>query len=333
MGGSPATVRLGPPAKCAKPMAMVRPVAAVLVLALGAAGCGRKAPPPTPAPADEPKPGLAAAAQAPSAIQPSNMARPDPPGSGPCGALGCLKFPTALGAFQFVMTHEPLVLAIGEAHAQQGTEGIASSTKRFADELLPTLKGRSESLVLELWLASPSCGKVVETVRRQQKPVTETQAKSNPNEMIALGDRANALGIRPLPLKPSCADYAPIAAAGADAVPAMLELIARLSREKLAALAATAAPGSLVLAYGGAMHNDLAPAAGRERYTFGPALSQATAGRYVELDLIVGDYVKDAEPWSRLPWVSHYLTLGKSDATILYRPTPGAFVMVYPRTR
>ncbi len=254
-----------------------------------------------------------------------------------CGALACLSFPAPLDAFRYVLAHEPRVLAIGEAHAQRANEGtgVASSTKRFTEALLPELAGKASGLVLELWLGEPKCGKVVEQVREQQKPVTQGQAKTNPNELVALGDRAYALGVRPFPLKPSCEDYAPIADAGDDAVLRMLELIERLSEERMKALLrapidAGARPG-LVVAYGGALHNDVAPAPGKEGFSFGPAMVHATEGRYVELDLIVGDFVRDDGPWAALPWTKTYLATAPTPRTLLYRLGPMSFVMIFPR--
>lgn len=263
---------------------------------------------------------------------------PVPAGVARCGELDCLAFPDssstagAVAAFRYVLAHEPRVLGLGEAHAQKGTEGIASSTKRFTETLLPELRGKTAGLVLELWLAEPKCGKVVEVVREQQKPVTATQAKTNPNEIVALGDRAFALGIRPYPLRPSCEDYAPIADAGPDAVARMLELIERLSEERMKALLALgtdAGVGTMVVGYGGALHNDARPAAGKEGFSYGPAMTHATNGRYIELDLIVGDFVRDEAPWTSLPWVKTYLARARDQTTLLYRPGPASFVLVF----
>jgi hypothetical protein len=246
-----------------------------------------------------------------------------------------MSFEQPLDAFRYVLAMKPRVLAVGEAHAQRGTEGIASSTRRFMEDFLPTLAGRTSGLVLELWLGEPKCGKVIETVHEQQKPVTATQAKTNPNELVALGDRAYALGIRPYPLRPSCEEYGPIADAGADAVPKMLELIARLSQARLEGLlsATDAGADSLVLAYGGALHNDVSPARGKESFSFGPAMVRATHGRYVELDVIVGDYVRNEEPWTSLPWVSTYLAMPATNKTLLFHQGPSSYVLVFPRTQ
>src|SRR6185369_1646323 len=101
------------------------------------AGCSRKTEGPPPAPVVP-----AAASSAPA--------------SSSCGPT-CTKFDTAEAAFEWVLSFEPSILAIGEAHAQKGTEDIASSTKRFTENLLPIVAPKSSDLVVELWAPDPKC--------------------------------------------------------------------------------------------------------------------------------------------------------------------------------
>ena len=88
----------------------------------------------------------------------------------------------------------------------------------------------------------------------------------------------------------------------------------------------------LVLLYGGALHNDLAPRAGREAFSFGPELKAHTGGRYVELDLIVPEFIKDTETWRALPWYSHFDPKRAPEKTTLYNPSPGSYVLIFPRS-
>ena len=105
-----------------------------------------------------------------------------------CGELGCQEYSSAEKAFAQVLAEEPRVLALGEAHAQKGSEGVASTAKRFGEQLLPLLRGRATDIVIELLIADGKCGKPVEEhVAEQQRPVTENQAASNQNEFIELG--------------------------------------------------------------------------------------------------------------------------------------------------
>ena len=72
-------------------------------------------------------------------------------------------------------------------------------------------------------------------------------------------------------------------------------------KSKLTVLHATLpderSPDRLVVAYGGAMHNDLLPREGRADFSFGPSLAEATGGQYVELDLVIPEQIKDTDAW------------------------------------
>jgi hypothetical protein len=300
---------------------MARSCLLALLFAVGCAASSVRAPTkPAPAPA---KPESAAA----KASSPGPSLDPQP-----CGALGCLAFSTPEKAFEKVLAENPRVLAIGEAHAQKGTEGVDSSTKRFTEQLLPKLDGRATDLVVELWVADGQCGKKEQAVAEKQKPVTEHQAESNQNEFVTLGNRSKALSIRPHVLRPSCEEYEKILAAQND-VGQMLTLIADHTAQLIERiLEVRKTPDKMVIAYGGAMHNDLVPREGRESYSFGPRLKQRTAGRYVELDLIVPEYIKDTEAWRSLAWVAHYDRDKLGERTVLFNPQPGSYVLVFPRS-
>ena len=147
------------------------------------------------------------------------------------------------------------------------------------------------------------------------------------------GNRAKSLGMVPDLLRPSCEDYANLADAGADVISASLDLIKRLTQESATRLYRrnqSLANGKMVVTYGGAMHNDLFPAEKLRRYSFGPELAALTAGRYVELDLIVPDFVKRVEAWEKLPWYSAWQAdVGSKAQTRLYRLSDSSFVLVF----
>jgi hypothetical protein len=253
----------------------------------------------------------------------------------PCATPGppCLRFATNADAFRWVLAHEPAILAIGEAHAQKGTEAVASATRRFTESMVPLLENHASDLLVEAWAGDPKCQKEVKQVATAQKPVTQTQAQSNPNEYVTLGTRAKALGVQPHLLRPSCDDYARLADAGAEIVTASLGLIKRLTQSdatKLYERNEAAGGGKMVLTYGGAMHNDLAPSESLRRYSFGPELQALTHGRYVELDLIVPEYVKKTEVWEKLPWFAAFQAdQVPRDKPTLYVVGERSFVLVF----
>lgn len=264
-----------------------------------------------------------------------------PPGAAACASPGgptCFRFATAEEAFRWIVATEPRVLAIGEAHAQRGTEHVASSTKRFTETLLPIVAPRASDVVVELWAPDPKCMKEVKAVASAQKPVTDVQADTNQNEYVTLGTKAKAAGMTPWLLRPTCDDFAMLADAGADAVGAMLGLVKRLTQAKVTQLDARnwadGAPSKTVIAYGGALHNDLSPPEATRDYSFGPELDQLTGGRYVELDLIVPEYVRKTPVWEKLPWYASFEAEQASgrprDQTTVYVVGERSFVFVFP---
>ncbi|WP_437323827.1 hypothetical protein [Sorangium sp. So ce381] len=283
-----------------------------------AAASGSSSPPAAPPPAAQATAPAAAASPAPA----------------PCGALGCLAFDTPAQAFAHALESGPRVLAVGEAHAQRGSEGIPSTTRRFTELFLPALAGRASDLIVELWAVDPRCKKEqVARVEAEQRTVTQGQAAQNQDEFLALGHAAKRLGIRPHQLTPSCQEVDAIVRAGPDAVTAMLEMIARqTAAEAKALLGREDAAGKMVIAYGGALHNDVAPRPGRERWSFGPELSAITGGKYVELDLIVREFIKESESWRALPWYPHFDREKQPDKAVLFNPAPGSYTLIFPRS-
>jgi hypothetical protein len=259
-----------------------------------------------------------------------------PQGGRSCGALGCLLFDTPEAAFAHVLQAEPDVLAIGEAHPLRGAESVEPASRRFANALLPLLRPRATDLVIELLLPNPACRKeTVATARKEQKVVTEGQADTAQNDFVALGHRAKAQRAQPHALKPTCEDLERIAAGGDEAVAESLAIVTRLTEELVRNLLdarrrTTDKP--LIVTYGGALHNDLAPRAGREQWSFGPALERLTSGRYVELDLIVPEFVKDSDAWRALPWYGAYDPEAHPTETTLFNPSPRSYVLIFPRS-
>lgn len=253
----------------------------------------------------------------------------------PCGTFECRRFSSAADAVRDVLATEPIVIGIGEAHALAGTEGVRPTARRFAEEVLPVFEDRASHLIVELWSPNPKCARTTERVAEAQKPVTQGQSRSMQNDYVALGHAARSLGVEPFLLSPTCDELLAIAAAGDDAVPAMLRTVAQVTDRMLrAALVKNGKAGRrrMVLAYGGAMHNDLGEGAARDGFSFGPSLEQFTAGRYVELDLIVREFIKDNAAWRALPWYGSFDPREHPDAVVLLRIAPQRYVLFFPRS-
>jgi hypothetical protein len=201
------------------------------------------------------------------------------------------------------------------------------------DTLLPRLAPRASDLVIELWLANGSCGKVEQKVQKQQSAVTAPQAAGNQNEFLELGHRAKALGIMPHALVPSCEQYQKIAGAGAADIEEMLTMIKKVTQRDVQELLAKRPVERLVVAYGGAMHNDLVPREGRGDFSFGPELSHATDGNYVELDLVIPEQIKDTDAWRSMPWYPHYSREKAGSEAYLYSWAPHAYALFFPKAQ
>lgn len=260
-----------------------------------------------------------------------------PPVVEPCDPFTCLRFPTAAAALLHVLELDaPEALGVGESHARAQSEHIASATARFTSELLPAIAERSEALVVEL-LAPPSdCRRETrERVAQEEREITEGQASTNQNQFLQLGHEAKRLGVTPYILRATCDDLDAIAAAGEEGVLVIMETIAHLTVQEVERLLARRPPERarhMVLAYGGALHNDLAPRPGRERWSYGPRLQELTGGSYTELDLIVPEHIQDTDSWRAQPWYDSVPALSP-ESSVLLQIAPRRWVLFLSASR
>ena len=305
--------------------------AAILSLLLG---CGAQ----PGAPATAPAPSVTGSAIAPSTPTSASPAAPGRAATAattgrPCGELGCLAFATPKEAFEHALSGTPRVIALGESHAQKDAPKVKSTTRRFAEELLPSLQGRASDLVIELLTTNGSCGARVEKdVAERQKPVTEPQAATNQNQYVTLGAVAKKLGIAPHALVPECGELEAVTKAGEGDIERLLVLIADVTVRETEKLVTSSDPKQAIVLYGGALHNDLAPRPGREAWSYGPRLTKRVDGRYVEIDLVVPEFVKPTPVWQALPWYAPFEALPTGTETILYQPSPSSYVLIFPRS-
>lgn len=312
---------------------MTRPFVSACLVGLTALACAAAHPAPEPA-AVAPSASTVATPLPPASAAALPLAgATNPPPEPECSALGCRLFDSPTQAFEAIVESKPLVLGIGEAHAQRGTEALESTTLRFTQQLLPWLAPKSSDIVIELMEPDSKCLKTTEKVREEQKEVTQEQAGTNQNEFVTLGTRAKESGVQPHILYPSCEQFDRIVKAGPDSVLVMLDTIALLTEQKAKALLARnykAHDERFVLLYGGAAHNDVAPRAGRESWSYAKNLQEFTKQRYVEVDLIVREYIKDTEVWQQLPWYPHFDKAAHKNKVVLFNPAPASYVLIFP---
>jgi hypothetical protein len=248
-----------------------------------------------------------------------------------CGAFECLDFASEKDAFAYVLRDRPRVLGVGESHAQRGAPAVRSATRRFGEDLLPLLAGSATDLVIELLTPDPKCKREqTAAVEERTKPITQPQAATNQNEFVTLGFAAKKLGIAPRALSPSCDEYQSVLDAGEDDVLRFLSLIADVTVRDVSELLTKRSEPAMIVAYGGALHNDVSPREGRESFSYAARLQQRTQGRYVEVDLIVPEFVRDEEPWKGLPWYGAFdRSLERRDASLIVL-SKNSYVLLFP---
>jgi hypothetical protein len=325
--------------------------ASLLAVLLVFSGCQTHAPPPSTGPAvvSGAFPTFAGAAGMPTSsptpdadyAAPSSASHCAPPPRRPtttsgtaCGPLDCRSFAQAEDAIAYLMRETaPVVLAVGEIHAQKGLALKASPTQRFS-ALLPLFCGNSRHIVIELMTGRNDCGdNRVEQVQKAEKPVTQAQATTNQNDFFELGNVAKLNHIQPHALTPTCDEFRSILAAKDQDIARRLELTATRTAdlaEELLARSAAAKGTPYVILYGGAMHNDMLPLEGREGFSYGPRLDVSSQHRTTELDIVLREQVKDTESFQRLPWFPHFRADGLDKQFILYRLGPKSFTLIYP---
>jgi hypothetical protein len=267
---------------------------------------------------------------APSAAAASLM----PQAGVPCGALDCRQYDTLEEAFESVLASRPRVVAVGEAHAQKGST-VPSAAKHFTEQVLPVLAGRASDILVELMNPPTGCGQTTQAVRQKQEVVTRSQAPTDQGEYVAMGERARALGIVPDLLRPTCADLDAVKAAGDDAVDASLAMIARLTLAQATKMLArdteVGDSDKLVVTYGGAIHNDLAPPKDRASWSFAPALDAYAGGRFVAVDLFVPEFIDESDTWKHRSFYAHYDRARLGKKTTVFREGK-TFVIVVPES-
>lgn len=205
-------------------------------------------------------------------------------------------------------------------------------TARFRRELLPLLAPSAQALVVEAWQPSRCDARVEAKVAQKNREVTQNQAPTNVNEYLALAQDAKALGVVPFPLRPSCEESARVADAGADDLLVLLETVTQVAQRTIEAALAKSSPDKRVLSYGGALHNDLEPTTERAAWSFGPALAGATHDAFVEVDLVVPEFIKDSDVWNNLAWRSQYERERDGAHVQLLSRGTRSFVIVFAQT-
>ena len=258
------------------------------------------------------------------------------PDAGVPSCVPCTVLSSPLEGFQRVLKREPAILAVGEYHEVNGAPKVPSAIRRFTRDLLPALKGRVASLVVETWMLNGKCGAAEKQATAAVQKTTQRPA-STEDEVTTLLDRTYAMGVKNHILLIDCDDYrSMLDDAGELDGEASLLLVKRKVEEKALDVLDREEAGTaehLLLLYGGALHNDLEPLEAWRQYSFGPTLSKATGGHTIELDLLVPEYVDTDEDLVKEPWFAGALALSKAGKTVLINPHPDVYLLLFARAK
>ena len=183
-----------------------------------------------------------------------------------------------------------VVVGFGEIHQTAATAAIPSALRRFTEQILPSLAPEISHLIVETWMATGRCGEVERAVTADIEKTTERPAATE-NEIETVLRQAAAAGIVPRILSIGCAEYQAMRPAGGPVDYDRTLRVTERALETVTLRALRERRRPLIAVYGGALHNDVYPNPVLAPYSYAPALLAATLGRYVELDLVVPEYV------------------------------------------
>lgn len=252
------------------------------------------------------------------------------------GGVPLASFATPQEAFAQVLQARPQILGVGEYHELKGAPKVPSAIKRFTTSFLPVLDGGATSLVVETWMLTGRCGAVEQQAAKAVEKTTQRPVETE-DEVTTMMGRAYELGLKNHTLLISCDDYRSMLDADGELdAERSLKMMRRKVQEKALEVRENeegGLPGKLLILYGGALHNDLEPSVDDAPYAFGRSLQRETDGGYVELDLLVPEYVEADVELQRFGWFAPALALARQGKTVLVTPSPGVNVIVFPFTK
>jgi hypothetical protein len=228
---------------------------------------------------------------------------------------------------------KPRLVAFGEYHQLKGKTHIRSALKRFTDDLFPLVKSLASDLVLETFIPEGNCGKQEKQVVKDVETTTK-RPETTESELVTLIKQAKAQGVQPHILQVSCKDYQSVLdEQGQVDYVKMLKLVNDLLQKRISDIRTRrtkAGVDKVVLAYGGALHNDLYPQQELAEYTFGKSLSETFPDEYLEIDLYVPEYIEKDKQILSQTWYPLFKKIQKQGQFVVVRRGPGSFIVLFP---
>ncbi|MBT8494846.1 MAG: hypothetical protein KJO07_17450 [Deltaproteobacteria bacterium] len=231
-----------------------------------------------------------------------------------------------------IAREKPRVIGLGEAHQLRSTAHILSPLARFTAEAVPVLaKSGTSNLVLETWAEREQCGKVQKQVDTQVRRDTE-RPKETQSELVRLLAALDDKGIGRHGMAMSCKEYERLLADdGKVDYSKLLTLITGKLDGLTKGVLAKAPADSIVVVYGGALHNDLYPAKGVEGWSYAASVDQAAGGRYLEIDLYIPELIADDKALHEQPWFELTRSEDLDHGVLVIERSPRSYVILARR--
>lgn len=253
---------------------------------------------------------------------------PDAAPKPPAGMYG-----TLADALVAIIPADARVVGFGELHARVDRAAVKSSLALFT-AALPSFGDKISDLVVETFIVDPKCGQ--QAAQTTQKMETEVKRPvETKSEIGLLADAAKAAKIQPHAMTLTCADYKTLMPKGQIDPLAMLTItkreLERIARSAVAHRDKEPDHRPWIALYGGALHNDRFPEKGLEEWSYAAGVDAATAGHFVEVDIIVPELAAADAASKKQPWFS--LVESAGDWIQVFQRGERSFVVVLAKTK
>jgi hypothetical protein len=87
----------------------------------------------------------------------------------------------------------------------------------------------------------------------------------------------------------------------------------------------------MLVLYSGAVHKDVAPRPGFEPVSYAARMGALRRGRYVEIDLLVPEFVELSNLAREEPWFAQFGKLASKDRVVVLERSPTSYSIIFRR--
>lgn len=244
-------------------------------------------------------------------------------------ARGFERFADAGAAASAIISRtDPLIVGFGEHHATHETAPVASSLSRFGDQVLPVIAAGSASLVVESYVQESGCGKVASETARHVETTLQRPVETE-NHIMRVLRLSKAAGVQGYILDAmTCDDLADLKASGEVDYSKLLGLVTARLGDRIQQVYEKYGGEKRVLVYGGSLHNEVTPQKALAEYSYVPRVSKLAGGRYLEIDYLVPEFIRDDEFLPEQPWYATAMAEANPETVLVFERAPNSYVIV-----